>query len=216
MLSPGAAFLLAYLPGRHVAQLVRTELANRTAGTLVPELKQAVERLRDELRTDVAQVDAANGKLADLASDGAMILPPPPSRLAEIEAWLRTIALTVLPLLLTPALDAAWLAGDAARTLAVAVSVGVAAAPLRAVAPGNPELRFVAEARARDVHSALAAFIGTDLTQTIAVAGDVERRVRETPDLAPVSAEGQRGLGSLGDSRQRCFEAIAVALDDAR
>ena len=78
MLSPGAAFLLAYLPSRQVAMLVRKELTARTGATTDPGLKHAVEFTQRALPIEAPLVDKANAQLTTLASRAAIILPPPP------------------------------------------------------------------------------------------------------------------------------------------
>ena len=217
MLSPAAAFLLAYLPARQVAQLVRGELTSRTSATIDPALKHAVEFMGKALPLELPYVEKANGQLATLGAKAAILVPPPPSRLAEVEAWLRTLSLTVRPLLTTAVLETAWAAGEAARTMQVALWVGAHAAYLRCAAPNNPELRYVAEARARDLNTAVASFesllLRTGLPRVTHDAGMVARLVSRTPELTPVDAAGYGKLNQLSQTLHDYLMSTARALD---
>ena len=220
MLSPGTAYLLAYLPARRVAHLARLELLDLYATLADPALDRAIEFSRRALKIEESKAADADKRLADIASKAALELPPmPPAR--DVPAWLAALPGHVRPSLITPALEAAWRAGERARLVSISVALAAHIAYLRCAAPENPDLRAEAEDRARDLEASSSA-LTTDLTATglplvISQAGNVAEMVRLTNRLmhtpTPNTTGGYRQLNELVRDLDTFLESKVRQLD---
>jgi uncharacterized protein (TIGR02996 family) len=221
-ISPGTAFLLAYLPARRVAHLARLELLDLYATLADPALDHAIEFSRRALKIEESKAADADKRLADIASKAALELPPmPPAR--DVPAWLAALPGHVRPSLTTPVLEAAWKAGERARLVSISVALAAHIAYLRCAAPENPDLRAEAEDRARDLEASSSA-LTADLTATglplvISQAGNVAEMVRLTNHLmhtsTPSTTGGYRQLNELVRDLDTFLEGKVRQLDTA-
>jgi len=211
-LSPGTAFLLAYLPARRVAQRARRELLDHTAGdsALRMEFVRATHSREDSL---AAEVDR---RLADLASKTGIALPPIPAA-GDLPAWLAALPGRVRPFLTTPMLQAAWSAGEIGWLVSVSVHQLARVAYLRAAAPDNAALRKQAEDSARDLQDSSAMLTdqlrATGLPLVISQAENVAKIVSLTRNLTPATAGGYRELNQLARDLDNFLETKARELD---
>jgi len=200
MLSPGTAFLLAYLPARRVAHTARLELLDRNAATIDPALKHAIEFSRHALKVEESMVADTDARLADLARQNG-------------------VAPGAMPPLATPVLQAAWKAGETARVVAISVALAAHVAYLRCAAPDNADLRAQAADRARDLKESAAALQvqleATELPLVISHAGSVLQMVNLTSSLEPTTTGGYRELNELARDLNNFLEATARQLDVA-
>lgn len=203
MLSPRAAFSLAYLPARRAAYEARCELIERNAATIDAHLKHAIEFSRQALSVESSIIQETDAKATAVATM-AGITPHPDS---------------VRPQLVTPLLQAAWKAGEIARRVAISVEVAAHIAYLRAAAPENPDLKAQAAERARDLVAAsnelTSALEATGLPAVIANASSIAKMVKLTSNLEPTTAGGYRELNELQNDIYGFLEAKAQQLDTA-
>jgi len=207
MLSAGGAFLLAYLPSRQLALRARRELTESITATIDPALRHAIEFSTKAFQIEESIVAKWTVQLADVAAHANL-----PS-----SAITGDLAAAVRPHLATPVLEAAWAAGETARTIAIAASMIAHLAYLRCAAPGNAELRGLAEARANELKTAVAALAPrlqqTGLPLVIHTAADVAKLVARTEDLTPTTAAGYRQLNELSSKLVDYFGSTARELD---
>jgi hypothetical protein len=150
--SPGTVFLFAYLSSRRLAQGARADLLDRYGANAKATLLRAIEAEQTATSRDETF-------LYGLAGSFDILLPPPRrngSTATELEVWLREIATSIRPRLTTPALEAAWSAGEAARLVAGCVGLVKTFAPLRAAEPQNAALNAHAAQLARDLADRIA------------------------------------------------------------
>src|SRR5262249_36096133 len=142
MLSPGEAFLLAYLPSRHATLLARKALLERLSPTLDPKLRHAVDFHREALGIYTSIIARTTTRLVELAAHASIVLPamPPPP-----DGWRATLAKDAQRLMALPDLQIAWEAGEIAGDIHRSAELLADLAYLRAAAPETPELRGEAE-----------------------------------------------------------------------
>jgi hypothetical protein len=213
-LSPGLAFMLAWLPGRRVAHTARTALVERLGASVGAELAHAVDFSRRALKIEDSMVADDDRRHQILVDELGAELPRPASGLG---AWLNALAAAVRPTLTTPVLDAAWKAGESARLATIAVELAAHVAYLRCAAPDDAGLRALAADRARDLTQAAAALeahlAATGLPEAMRHAGDAASRVRQVASLEPTTSEGYGELNQLGRDLRDLFEAFELQLD---
>src|SRR5687768_14634301 len=120
MLSPGSAYLLAYLPARRVAFVARTELLDRNAATIDGALKKALEFSRAALKVEESIVAETDRRFTELATTAGVAIPPLPGS-RELPKWVEALTGHVRPQLTTPLLEKAWAAGETARLVSLSV-----------------------------------------------------------------------------------------------
>lgn len=210
MFSPGAAFSLAYLPARRLANDAKRELIDRNAATIDPQLKHAIEFSRQALGVEKSIISDLDAKVAAIAAKAGISLPVD---------WPKSLPEAVRPHLVTPLLQAAWKAGDIGRRVALSVEVAAHIAYLRAAAPENPDLKAQAAERARDLRDSAnaltAALEATGLPAVIANARSIAKMVKLTSNLEPASAGGYRELNELQNDLYGFLESKAQQLDAA-
>ena len=215
-MSPGTAYLLAYLPARRVAHLAKYELLARNVATVDPALKHAIDFSRRALKIEESLVAEADTRLADHAVKAGIALPPMPPG-SELPAWLAELAGYVRPYLTTPVLHAAWKAGEAARVVRISATLAAHTAYLRCAAPAHAELAALAADRARELKESAALLTShlqaTGLPLVINDATQVEETVRLKPDLTPTTSEGYRQLNELVRAVDDLLEANVRHLD---
>lgn len=141
-ITPGIAYLFAYLPAHAIAIEARKDLVERFAEAADEKLAHAIELSRRALKLETTRMEAAERRISAMARrDRLEIARGGP-------AW-RAIADAVRPHLGTELSRAAWSAGEAARLVLVSVALLAHTAYLRCAAPDHPGLRELAEDRAR-------------------------------------------------------------------
>ena len=183
-MSPGTAYLAAYLPWRHIAHRERLALVERNAATVDPQLKHAIEFLRKGLQIEEKLVADADAKAAALGTpDGSA------------------------------AARAGELARDASVAVAVAAHLAYlrCAAPnnpdLANQAQERADQLKDTAARLRD------ALVATGIAGVQKHAGSVAEIVRLNRDLVPTTTAGYRQLNDLVRDVTNFCEAIAKHLD---
>lgn len=224
MLSAGAAFSLAFQPSSLVTQLTKRALTERVATTAAgASLTHAVEFARKALAIEDRLVAAAVDKLAAHARKGGVELPPAPTELGGVAAWLAGITAAARPALPADLGAVAFAAGEAARDLLVAVGTAAHVTYLRTAAPDDVELQAAAAAQAAGFATAAqrldaeASRAGRPMVTRIA--GSVRDLVRVAPDLAGARTderfkainEWARTLTSVVEAFGRAFDAPAPA-----
>ena len=199
-MSPGTAYLLAYLPARRLAHLAQFELLARNVATIDPALKHAIDFSREALNIEEFMVAEADTRLADIAAKARIALAPMPSA-NELSEWLAALGEHVRPYLTTPVLQAAWKAGEAARLVWISVTLVAHTAYLRCAVPADADLTAQAAGHARELKQS-AAKLTSDLQATglplvINKSTQVEELVSLEPDLTPTTSEGYRQLNEL-------------------
>jgi len=199
MLSPGTAYLLAYLPARRLGHTARKELVERNAATVDPKLKHAIDFARKALEIEASLVDESDQRLATLARQHSVTAASPP--------------------LTTTAAQAAWKAGIAARRAAVSVNLLAQIAHLRNAAPDNADLRAQAEQHARDLKASAAELTSelnaTGLPAVMELSDNVAEQISLTSNLTPTTPGGYRELNELVRDVEKFIELKVDALDAA-
>jgi hypothetical protein len=218
MLSPGSAYLLAYLPARRVAFVARTELLDRNAATIDGALKKALEFSRAALKVEESIVAETDRRFAELATTAGLAIPPMPAP-RDLPKWLDALSGHVRSQLTTPLLHGAWGAGETARLVSLSVQLLAHIAYLRCAAAGNVDLRVQAEHCAEDLTAA-----ATQLTADLKALGlplvtsqadNVEKMVRLTRNLTPTTEGGYRQINELSRDLDKFIELKVRQLDTA-
>lgn len=201
MLSPGTAYLLAFLPARRLAHAAKRKIVDRNAATLDPALKRGIEDARYKLDNDTSVVTDADKRLATTAERAGVRLPASSSMMTS------------------SLLRAAWNAGETAREVGIAVELVTLIAQLRCAAPNNPDLRTQAADAARQLRAS-AAKLTKDLTATglplvIDSANSIEKYVGWTSSLEPNDQGGYEELAKLTEDLFKFMEGKARLLDTA-
>jgi uncharacterized protein YjbI with pentapeptide repeats len=216
-MSPGTAYLLAYLPARRLAQRAQRGRLERHAGDADAQLAHAIASSRQAVPIEDSIVAAVDERLAKIASAAGVELPPMPPATGGAGPWVAAIAAAVRPHLTTPVLEAAWRAGESARGVAVAIAVAAHLAHLRCVAPHHVELRAQAGATARGLTDSAASLKthleATGLPLARAHADSVAQVVRLTGDLEPATVAGYDALDRLARELDALLETTARQLE---
>jgi hypothetical protein len=196
MLSPGSAFLIAYLPAHRIAYAGQGGASGSAA---------TIERVDTRLR--------------DLAARAGVTLPalPPLSAAPAMAIWLRSLPEFVRPRLTTELLQAAWTAGETARAVAVDVMMAQHTAHLRCTAPNDFDLRTRAEQLAKLLGTAATNFqkalAATKVPVVANYSNELRTLVQSTRDLAPTTTAGYEQLAALSQRVLQCIECHAEQLD---
>ncbi|MGZ3456358.1 MAG: hypothetical protein ACXVEF_42535 [Polyangiales bacterium] len=218
MLSPGSAFLIAYLPAHRIAytgQRGTLESAAKTVAALQPRAEAARAQLDDR----AAYLEHVDTRLRELAAKAGVTLPalPPPSAAPGMAIWLRSLPEFVRPRLTTELLQAAWAAGETARAVAIDVMLAQYTAYLRCSAPNDFDLRTRSEQLAKLLASAAANLQRALAATKIPVVGNYSNELRtlvqSTGDLAPSTTAGYEKLSVLSERVLQCIECHAEQLD---
>lgn len=194
MLTPGTAFLLAYLPWRRTAHTARVALLDRNASTIDPALRHALDFSRQALKVEDSMVAETDKRHAGLAAKAGS----PPQ-------------------LTTPVLRAAWKAGELARDVSIAASLAAHLAYLRTAAAENADLRAQAADNARKLVDG-AAKLKTQLEAmglplVASHANNVAKMISLTRNLEPTTTGGYKQLNELVRDVDNFIEAHARQLD---
>ncbi len=205
MLSPGTAYLLAYLPAHRLAHAARKDLVERNAATTETELKHAIEFARKALKVGDSIFAETDKRLAELAGKHGLALPLEAERIRA--------------LLTAPVLQAAWKAGETARRVAITANLTAQIAHLRCASPDDAGLRTQAEQQANTL-KASADQLTADLTATglplvIDLADNVADQIRLTLNLTPATPGGYRELNGLVRDVDDFIQLKEDALDAA-
>lgn len=200
MLSPGSAYLLAYLPARRVAYVARQELLDRNAATIDAALKHALTFSRAALEVEESLVAECDARFTDTAAKSGVSIPAMPAA-SDMPKWLEGLSGHVRSHLTTPVLEAAWNAGETARLVSISAQLLAHLAYLRNAAPNNVDLRVQAEQVARDLKESAtqltADLHATGLPLVKSQADNVAKMVNLTRDLTPTSVGGYKQLNEL-------------------
>ncbi len=200
MLSPGTAYLLAYLPAHRLAHAARKDLLERNAATTDPKLKQAIEFSRHALKVEDSSVAETDRRVSQLAAQNGLTSPD------ATKAKLTTALL-----------HAAWKAGETAGRVLIAVKMAVQIAHLRNAAPENAELRAQAEQQAKDLKAGAAQLTedlnATGLPLVMDLADNVADQISLTRNLTPTTPGGYRELNMLVRDIDKFIELKVEALD---
>jgi uncharacterized protein (TIGR02996 family) len=205
MLSPGAAYLLAYLPALRLAHAARKDLVERNAATTHPALKHAVEFAHRALKIQDSMFTGIDKRLAALAEQHGLSAP--------------VDAEHIRPLLTTSVLQAAWKAGETTRRVTIAVHLAAQIAHLRCAAPDDAALRAQAEHQAHALKTS-ADQLTADLTATglplvIDLADNAAEQISLTINLTPTTLDGYRELNRLVRDVEGFIQLKEEALDAA-
>lgn len=214
--SPGSAFLLACLSGRRVVQLARRELLDRHAANADPALGEAIATARHAIDGEQRAADGDDSYLCRIARRLEINIPPSPRGAAPAAGlemlaylmprgqedpttmWLSEIARAVRPRLMTPALEAAWHSGEAARFVAVCIGLESTIAALRLSAPHDAEIRShaeeIARERAESIATLKARLEATSLPFVVAQARHLARPDGVAPDVHAFLSEVARAF----------------------
>ena len=196
MLTPGTAFLLAYLPWRRTAHTARIALLDRNAATVDPALRHAIDFSRQALKVEDSLVAETDKRHAGLAAKAG-----------------------TPPKLTTPVLQAAWKAGESARDVSIAAALAAHIAYLRTAAADNADLRAQAADNARKLVDAAAALktqlAATGLPLVASHANNVPKMIGLTRNLEPTTTGGYKQLNELARDVDNFIEAHARQLDAA-
>jgi len=238
-LSPGTAFLLAYLSSRRVIQSARRDLLDHHASSDDPALADAIDSMHQQIDDEQSKSPTDDIRLAAIAGAFDMAIPGAPVRHRayagaasmpwvtqpedETPAWLTAIAEAVRPRLPNPVLAAAWRAGEAARFVAVCAALVATVAHLRCAAPENADLRVQALDLARDLTDSVATLKARleaiNLTALRSRADDAERLVHatslRTSGLTSAAADAYGQLNDLSRAIGELLEDTARRLDAA-
>lgn len=203
MLSPGSAYLIAYLQAPRSAWEARSDvLMHISTSAQEDALIRAVAFAKKGLEVEASMLTEAGARRARL--------------IAEAGPALGGDGRPARP---TPLIEAAWSAGEAARAVSIAVSLAAQIAYLRCAAPTHEDLREQAAACARALPAA-ATKLQQELTRTglplvISHAGNVARMISLTRDLAPTTTSGYGQMNELVRDLTSFLEAAARRLDQA-
>ena len=205
-MSPGTAYLLAYLPARRMAHRAQFELLARNVATVDDALKHAIDFSRQALNIEESLVTEADTRLADIATKAGIALAPMPPTSEQVR-----------PYLTTPLLQAAWKAGEAARLVWISVTLAAHTAYLRCAVPADADLAAQAADRAHELKESAAMLTShlqaTGLPLVINKASQVQEVVRSTPDLTPTTSDGYRELNELVRNLDKLLETKVRHLD---
>lgn len=198
-LTPGQAFLLAYLPARSIACAMRRAWLENAPPTDDPALQHAVGFMSMGLRVEATADEDAARHAALAAEVGIAISPTGEALHAHLSQ---------------PTLAAAWRAGESARAVAIAAMLAAHVVYFRDSAPNVPRLRTEAVARARELQEAAAKLAedlrAIDLPPAQARADIAARMIATVEDLSVASYVE---LSPLSTDLCGFLEATGRALD---
>jgi hypothetical protein len=231
-LSPGTAYLLAYLMASRTTLAARLELLDQR-GSASPDraLAKALASERVRCENEEQKIAATDARIGGLESKARLILRAPPKMQSgplrlrwmtppnELPEWLTAVADAVRPRLDTPVLEAAWRAGEAARLVAVSVALAATVGHLRCAAPDDADLRTQAGNFARALEESAATLRvqleATGLPLVINFAGSVAEMVALTSPLEPTTTGGASQIDELARDLDGFLETKARHLDVA-